>query len=75
MNTIQIPQQALNGFLGDILQNVLNPVPDQSVQLSNELYNKEQELQRLKQQNTITMIIAGIFGASTAYLGFRQFKK
>ena len=74
MNTIQIPQQALNGFLGNILQNVLNPVPDQSVQLSNELYNKEQELQGLKQQNTITMIAAGILAVSTAYLGFKQFK-
>jgi len=59
MNTIEM-QAGLNGsFFGNILQNILSPAPDQSEQLANELYFKDQELAKAKQQNTITMAVAG----------------
>jgi len=73
MNTIEI-DQGLNGFLGDILQNVFNPAPDQSEQLANELFYKEQELQKLKQRNTITMVITGISGLAAIFFGMHYVK-
>ena len=73
MNTIEI-DQGLNGFLGDILQNVFNPGPDQSEQLANELYYKEQELQKLKQRNTITMVVTGISGLAAIFFGVQYLK-
>ena len=74
MNTIEL-DQGLNGFLGDILQNVLSPSNDQSEQLASELYYKDQELEQAKTTSTYSMIAAGIFGVTAAYLGYKQFKK
>ncbi len=59
MNTLEINKGLHGGIFGNILQNILNPAPDQSEQLANELYFKEQELSKAKQQNTITLAIAG----------------
>ena len=73
MNTIEI-DQGLNGILGNILQNVFNPAPDQSEQLANELYYKEQEIQKLKQRNTITMAITGISGLAAIFFGIQYVK-
>jgi len=73
MNTIEL-DQGLNGFLGNILQNVLNPVADQSEQLVNELFYKEQEIQKLKQRNTITMAITGITGLAAIFFGVQYVK-
>ena len=73
MNTIEI-DQGLNGFLGNILQNIINPSPDQSEQLANELYYKEQEIQKLKQRNTITMVITGISGLAAIFFGIQYVK-
>jgi len=59
MNTIEMQPGLNGGFFGNILQNILSPAPDQSEQLANELYFKDQELAKAKQQNTITMAVAG----------------
>jgi len=76
MNTIEIDQPGLNGFLGDLIGGIFQPQSnDQTEQLTNELYFKEQELEAAKQQTTYSMIAAGIFGIAAAYLGYKQFKK
>ena len=73
MNTIEI-DQGLHGFLGNILQNVLNPATDQSEQLANELFYKDQEIQKLNRRNTITMAITGIAGLAAVFFGVQYVK-
>ena len=76
MNTIEVDQPGLNGFLGDLIGGLFQPqTNDQTEQLANELYFKDQELEAAKQQTTYSMIAAGIFGVAAAYLGYKQFKK
>lgn len=78
MNIIELQpaeQSALNGFFGDILGDILSPgSSNQSEQLVNELYYKEQELLKTQQQKTIATIAAGVFGAATFYFGYKNFK-
>jgi len=64
MNTLDINNGLQGSFFGNILQNILSPAPDQSDQLASELYIKEHELVKAKQQNSVTMAIAG--GATLA---------
>ena len=76
MNTIEVDQPGLNGFLGDLIGGLFQPqTNNQTEQLANELYFKDQELEAAKQQTTYSMIAAGIFGVAAAYLGYKQFKK
>ena len=78
MNEIVFEQNepALNGFLGDLIQKVVNPgAADQSEQLMNELYYKDQEIKKLKSQNTLTMAAAGIAGVAALYFGLKHYKK
>lgn len=74
MNTIEL-DQGLKGFLGDILQNVLSPSQDQSDQLANELYFKEQEIQKLKKKNTLVLALTGVSGLAAVFFGIKYFKK
>jgi len=74
MNTLELNSGLQGSFFGDILQNILSPEPDQSEQLANELYFKDQELAKAKQQNTITMAIAGGSTLAAIYLAARLFK-
>lgn len=76
MNVIEADQNGLNGFLGDLIGGIFQPqTNDQSEQLANELYFKNQELEQAKTTSTYSMIAAGIFGVTAAYLGYKQFKK
>ncbi len=76
MNVIEADQNGLNGFLGDLIGGIFQPqTNDQTDQLANELFYKNQELEAAKQQTTYSMIAAGIFGVAAAYLGYKQFKK
>ncbi len=82
MNVIEVNDRALNvsnrlnGFLGDLVGSIFQPQNnDQTDQLVNELYFKNQELEKAKTTTTYSMIAAGIFGITAAYLGYKQFKK
>ncbi len=76
MNVIEADQNGLNGFLGDLIGGIFQPqTNDQTDQLANELFYKNQELEAAKQQTTYSMIAAGIFGVAATYLGYKQFKK
>lgn len=75
MNVIEFDNGLNGSFLGDIFGKILNPTPDQSEQLANELFYKEQELAAAKTTTTYSMIAAGIFGVAAAYFGYKQFKK
>ena len=76
MNVIEMDNNRLNGFLGDLIGGIFQPqTNDQSEQLANELYFKNQELEQAKTTSTYSMIAAGIFGVTAAYLGYKQFKK
>ena len=76
MSVIEMDNNRLNGFLGDLIGDIFQPqTNDQSEQLANELYFKNQELEQAKTTSTYSMIAAGIFGVTAAYLGYKQFKK
>jgi len=76
MSVIEMNNNGLNGFLGDLIGDIFQPqTNDQSEQLANELYYKNQELEQAKTTSTYSMIAAGIFGVTAAYLGYKQFKK
>ena len=76
MSVIEMDNNRLNGFLGDLIGDIFQPqTNDQSEQLANELYFKNQELEQAKTTTTYSMIAAGIFGVTAAYLGYKQFKK
>ena len=79
MNVIEVNDNVsngLNGFLGDLIGGIFQPQNnDQTEQLANELYFKNQELEQAKTTSTYSMIAAGIFGITAAYLGYKQFKK
>lgn len=74
MNTLEINNGLQGSFFGNILQNILSPAPDQSEQLANELYYKDQELAKVKQQNTVTMAIAGGTTLAAIFLAVKLFK-
>ena len=74
MNTLEINNGLQGSFFGNILQNILSPAPDPSEQLANELYYKDQELAKAKQQNTITMVIAGGTTLAAIFLATKLFK-
>jgi hypothetical protein len=74
MNPLEIQSGLQGGFFGNILQNILNPEPDNSEQLANELYYKDQELAKAKQQNTISMAIAGGASLAAIFLATKLFK-
>ena len=74
MNTIEMQPGLQGSFFGNILQNILNPGSDETEQLANELYYKEQELQKLKQRNTITMVVTGISGLAAIFFGIQYVK-
>lgn len=75
MNTLDMNNGLHGSLFGNILQNILNPASDQSDQLASELYYKDQELAKAKATTTYIKIAAGILGITTAYLGYKQFKK
>jgi len=76
MSVIEMDNNGLNGFLGDLIGDIFQPqTNDQTEQLANELYFKNQELEQAKTTSTYSMIAAGIFGVTAAYLGYKQFKK
>lgn len=76
MNVVKIGKNELNGVLGDLIGSILQPsAPDQTNQLTSELYYNQQKLESAKTTNTYLMIATGVFGITTAFLGYKHFKK
>ena len=75
MNVIET-NPGLNGFLGDLIGGILQPgSASQNEQLTSELYYKDQELAKVRSNLNTTLIVAGVLGVATAYLGYKQYAK
>jgi len=79
MSVIDVNDRAsnrLNGFFGELIGSIFQPQNNsQTDQLINEINYKNQELEAAKTSQKIAMAVAGILGASTLYLGYKQFKR
>ena len=77
---IQTQPNELNGIFGDLLNTVIGSNNNQdstseAEALSNALYLKQEELAAVKTKQKTTMLVAGLLAITTAYLGYKTYKK